>query len=1423
MMQNHVKVYTQGNSLKYTDNVSWLQIQRNTFTNWLNEQLKAVGVVIQDLRTDFADGVNLIRLVETLQGRNVGAIVRKPQNQYEKFQNITVALDAIRADGVRIVNIDSTDITQGDIKLVLALVWQLILRYQVGLSAVQHRAWFLKWLQAVIPECNIKNFTTDWNDGTALYALLDFCKAGLGANWRQRDRGDKLNNCRDAMKVARQHFGIPLVLRPEDLASPQLDERSAITYLSYFIKVDGPGYVATLEKLQYRLRNRSVRNFTTDWHDGRALCELVYTSGVNIPGWPELEGTPLQNLQLGVEGAKQIGIEPLLTPEEISEETNEHLGIMAYTAQFLKHAQSIPAARNVMYNVPHRIDVHDRHDVTQYVIQHGRPDTAQDVIPKKVTVHNSDRYSEHVSSMNSVHTSSITSPSQSPSFHLVKKTPDVQPQHMARLELPAAESYKVDVYSVGVIIETKMNGDFDPEMVLVEAEAPSGRIIKITGAGHYSAQFMPNEIGQWKVSVYYDGRYLDGCPIDVADPSQVRVCELSGGMMGRHQNFKVDCTKAGTGDVEVDITHKGRKIPVYLSQPAKGFYKVSYTPHDPGPYAVNVKFNKAEIRDCDLHNIDPEERQRKAVFNTSMVQEDGQIKVKASCDWEIDYLTGGPFICHVTDASDIQVYVMQDGTICSSPQLIADCTRVGDGVLEAEVTYNGLQYPTKIVQDKPCVYRITFKPRGPGVYKVYITYDGTQVKGSPFIQEIDELKSPQAHGEGLKRAILDEPTHFFVDPRGFPGTVSVNVTGPTYPIKSQIEPLPDGTLKVHYTPVERGRHIINIRIDGRDIEDSPFMPTVVDPYNVRVSGGWRPLVDDKGIIPLVVNKEKQLPFDASAAGPGELTAQVRGPSGKIPVAIDARNDGRNTVIFTPREEGRHTIDVRWSGFPLEKSPYIGYATRYPEVEPDNYKLVQIPLKTDSYPRQMEAYPRQMEAYPRQADTYPRQADTYPRQADTYPRQTEAYPRVTDTFPRQTEAYPRKTDAPRQTVVYQYQSDPYQRQDDPYPRPPSTVGSLNGEPQVSIHGSEPAIYRPYQAQQGPNVIFEHPQETPPPSMPNAVKVLPTLDARRSPKVILSGRGLKEAEVDKPAVFYVDGTKAGVGFPAAELSSINDKVPVNIEPVRPQVSKCTYIPRKPGAYLLNLKWNHHTLKGSPFKVNVRVPARPMKVKMTMPPTHAVVGKDLEINIDPREGGPGELRVKCTGPHGQSVPCTLYDNYDGTRRLKIKPTEIGHHVVEITYCGEHIHGSPYAIDIKASHVVGDVKVWGPGIENGIIPGFQSHFWVDATGAGAGELRVRIMGPKGAFKVKMRKTSQKDKVYQCFYDPIESGIYTIYVQWSGTHVDGSPYTVLLANSSRELDMMNEDHTSSLHSKQHSPRDFARGHTSSTSPQHHSNSEFLY
>lgn len=39
-------------------------------------------------------------------------------------------------------------------------------------------------------------------------------------------------------------------------------------------------------------------------------------------------------------------------------------------------------------------------------------------------------------------------------------------------------------------------------------------------------------------------------------------------------------------------------------------------------------------------------------------------------DWQIDYITGGPFEVTITDKADIKVYSMQDGTVCNYPHLI---------------------------------------------------------------------------------------------------------------------------------------------------------------------------------------------------------------------------------------------------------------------------------------------------------------------------------------------------------------------------------------------------------------------------------------------------------------------------------------------------------------------------------------------------------------------------------------------------------------------------------------------------------------------------------------------------------------------------------------------------------------------------------
>ena len=151
----------------------WIQIQKNTFTNWINEQLKHDfdAAPISDLKFDFLDGVKLVKLVDALQKPNSKVSRRyfkNPINQHQNLENITLALNAITEDGIKLVNIGNVDIVNGNLKLILGLIWHLILRYQIGKTKIPPKKLILAWIKSVLPQCQITNLTSDLNDGIVL-------------------------------------------------------------------------------------------------------------------------------------------------------------------------------------------------------------------------------------------------------------------------------------------------------------------------------------------------------------------------------------------------------------------------------------------------------------------------------------------------------------------------------------------------------------------------------------------------------------------------------------------------------------------------------------------------------------------------------------------------------------------------------------------------------------------------------------------------------------------------------------------------------------------------------------------------------------------------------------------------------------------------------------------------------------------------------------------------------------------------------------------------------------------------------------------------------------------------------------------------------------------------------------------------------
>jgi len=87
---------------------------------------------------------------------------------------------------------DSTDIVDGKMKLILGLIWTLILHYSISMpmwdgdelggGLPQDRTpkqRLLDWIQSRVPDKPINNFTTDWNDGTSVGALVDAVAPGI--------------------------------------------------------------------------------------------------------------------------------------------------------------------------------------------------------------------------------------------------------------------------------------------------------------------------------------------------------------------------------------------------------------------------------------------------------------------------------------------------------------------------------------------------------------------------------------------------------------------------------------------------------------------------------------------------------------------------------------------------------------------------------------------------------------------------------------------------------------------------------------------------------------------------------------------------------------------------------------------------------------------------------------------------------------------------------------------------------------------------------------------------------------------------------------------------------------------------------------------------------------------------------------------
>ena len=235
------------------------------------------------------------------------------------------------------ISTDPTNVHNGDIKSILSLIWWLIVRFQYCRTSNidSHLDLLLAWVQAQIPDQNIKNFTKDWNDGVALCALVEHIEPGACPDYATLDREKKRENCSHGIELADKKLGIAKIIEPENLCDSDVDPKSIMTYISLFFKPVNERLLKWVkDKMPELDKEGEVTNLNTDWKNGVSLaCLLDALQPGCFPNWRGLNpANASENFALAMKcGKEHFGLKPVKVTDDGMDEPS--------LATYLTHLQ----------------------------------------------------------------------------------------------------------------------------------------------------------------------------------------------------------------------------------------------------------------------------------------------------------------------------------------------------------------------------------------------------------------------------------------------------------------------------------------------------------------------------------------------------------------------------------------------------------------------------------------------------------------------------------------------------------------------------------------------------------------------------------------------------------------------------------------------------------------------------------------------------------------------------------------------------------------------------------------------------------------------------------------------------------------------------------------------------------------------------
>ncbi|RXN16323.1 nesprin-2-like protein [Labeo rohita] len=257
------------------------QIQKRTFTNWINAQLskRSHPTVVQDLFSDLRDGTQLLDLLEVMSGQRMKR--ERGHGVFQQRGNIETALNFLKNKSIKLVNINIPDIIEGKPSIILGLIWTIILHCHIeelantlsygsrsssldslssldsvpgspssspvprGGSPLHTRfrlsakksllLWVRDQCKKVGCSASVRDFKSSWRSGEVFLAILCSLRPDL-VDLSQAQTSSHRENLERAFHLAEKELGIPRLLEPEDVDVSKPDEKSIMTYIAQFLQ-----------------------------------------------------------------------------------------------------------------------------------------------------------------------------------------------------------------------------------------------------------------------------------------------------------------------------------------------------------------------------------------------------------------------------------------------------------------------------------------------------------------------------------------------------------------------------------------------------------------------------------------------------------------------------------------------------------------------------------------------------------------------------------------------------------------------------------------------------------------------------------------------------------------------------------------------------------------------------------------------------------------------------------------------------------------------------------------------------------------------------------------------------------------------------------------------------------------------------------